>query len=215
MEQPRTRPPQARPRRGAPLPPQAGRGGARAPRQTRPDVPRSASPLSRVVRAVRRMPNPRLTGLGSGVFCTASMFALACLDWLLFGASVIVYGVLFLPVCALTALWVRRADLVTAVVAIPIAFAIGLLPIADSDGGFLGRLTNLVTVLAMHAGWLYGGTLIAGLIVTVRKVRLMSRRAAQRRAAAQAASQAAQSAQAAPQPATRQKSPAQPRRRTA
>lgn len=33
----------------------------------------------------------------------------------------------------------------------------------------------LVTALAMQAGWLYGGTLVAGVIVTVRKLRLMAR----------------------------------------
>ncbi|NGO13119.1 hypothetical protein G5C60_37365 [Streptomyces sp. HC44] len=152
------------------------------------------------------MPDPRLTGLGSGLFCAASMFALACLDRLLFGASLVVYGVLFLPVCALTAVWVRRADLVTAPVIVPIAFAFGLLPVADSDGGFLDRLMGLVTALAMHAGWLYGGTLIAGLIVTFRKVRLMSRRAAQRRAAVQTPRAPAQQ---------RPPAQAQPRRRTA
>lgn len=134
------------------------------------------------MQAVRRFPNPRLTGLGSGLFCVASMFALACLDQLLFGASPVFYGVLFLPVCVLTAVWVRRADLVTAVVAVPIAFGLGLLPIADSGGGGIGgRLMGLVTALAMHAGWLYGGTLLAGAIVTVRKARMMSRKAAQRR----------------------------------
>ncbi|WP_371599369.1 DUF6542 domain-containing protein [Streptomyces sp. NBC_00564] len=129
------------------------------------------------------MPNPRLTGLGSGLFCGALMFALGCLDQLLFGASLVVYGVLFLPVCALTAVWVRRGDLVSAPVVVPIAFTFGLLPIADDSGGGVGgRLMGLVTTLAVEAGWLYGGTLVAGLIVTVRKVRLMSRRAAQRRA---------------------------------
>ncbi len=172
--------------------------------------------MSPVGRATPRMPNPRLTGLGSGLFCTASMFALACLDQLLFGASLVVYGVLFLPVCALTALWVGRADLVTALIAVPIAFAVGLLPVADSDGGIWGRLMGLFTALATQAGWLYGGTLIAGLIVTVRKVRLMSRRAAQRRAAAQASKPASQqrppSQQRTP---TQHRPPAQPRRRTA
>ncbi|MFJ2257843.1 DUF6542 domain-containing protein [Streptomyces sp. NPDC087844] len=187
MEQHRTRPPQSQPSRGGtPLPPQARRGGARTTRQAGagvPRAPRTALPGSPLVQAVRRFPNPRLTGLGSGLFCTASMFALACLIQLLFGASLVVYGVLFLPVCVLTAVWVRRADLVTAVVAVPIAFAVGLLPIADSDGGFGGRLLGLVTALAMHAGWLYGGTLLAGVIVTVRKARMMTRKAAQRRRA--------------------------------
>ncbi|WP_369233511.1 DUF6542 domain-containing protein [Streptomyces sp. R21] len=128
------------------------------------------------------MPNPRLTGLGSGLFCGAVMFVLGCLDQLLFGASLTAYGVLFLPVCALAGLWVRRADLVTAPVVVPIAFAFGLLPVADGGGGLGGRAMGLVTALATQAGWLYGGTLVTGLLVTVRKVRLMSRRADRRRA---------------------------------
>lgn len=36
------------------------------------------------------------------------MFVLGCIDQLLFGASLTVYGVLFLPVCVLTAVWIRR-----------------------------------------------------------------------------------------------------------
>jgi hypothetical protein len=123
------------------------------------------------------MPNPRLTGLGGGLFCGALMFALGCLDSLLFGSSPTVYGVLFLPVCALTAVWIRRVDLVTAPVVVPIAFAVGLFPMADG-GGLLGRLMGIFTGLATQAGWLYGGTLVAGVIVTVRKIRLMSRRRA-------------------------------------
>jgi len=110
------------------------------------------------------------------------MAALACLDRLLFGASVTVYGVLFLPVAALTALWVRRGDLVTAPVVVPIAYAFGLLIVADGDDGFTGHLVGLATTLATQAGWLYGGTLVAGVIATVRRVRMMRRRvAAQRR----------------------------------
>lgn len=34
----------------------------------------------------------------------------------------------------------------------------------------------VITSLAVHAGWLYGRTLVAGLITCVRKVRMMSRR---------------------------------------
>ncbi|WP_240500942.1 DUF6542 domain-containing protein, partial [Streptomyces neyagawaensis] len=128
------------------------------------------------------MPNPRLTGLGGGLFCAVSMFALACLDRLLFGASLTVYGALFLPVSALTAVWVRRGDLASGPVVVPIAFAAGLPPIAGGEGGPAAYLMGLVTALAMAAGWLYGGTLIAGVIVTVRKLRLMARRAAEREA---------------------------------
>ncbi|WP_374063976.1 DUF6542 domain-containing protein [Streptomyces himalayensis] len=137
--------------------------------------------MRRLVQAARRMPNPRLTGIGIGLFCTASMFVLACVDQVVLGGSLIVYGVLFLPVSALTALWVRPADLVTAPIVVPIAFVVGLLPIMEGSGGLGQRIMGLVTALAMHAGWLYGGTLIAGVITTVRKVRLMARRRAQLR----------------------------------
>jgi hypothetical protein len=84
--------------------------------------------------------------------------------------------VLFLPVCALTALWVRPGDLMTAPVVMPIAFTVGLVPVADGEGGTGGTLMGLVTALATQAGWLYGGTLIAALIVIVRRIRLVHRR---------------------------------------
>ncbi|WP_329271433.1 DUF6542 domain-containing protein [Streptomyces sp. NBC_01451] len=181
MEQHRTRhrPPHsgpARPGRGASPDPRGGRAaGQAAAGSRRPPAAarRSAPPL---VQALRRMPDPRLTGLGGGLFCAAVMFALGCLDRLLFGASLTAYGVLFLPVCVLTAVWVRGADLVTAPVVVPIAFTVGLLPVADGDGGIFSHLMGIVTALATEAGWLYGGTLVAGLIATVRKVRLMNRR---------------------------------------
>ncbi|MFC8237415.1 DUF6542 domain-containing protein [Streptomyces sp. NPDC058232] len=137
--------------------------------------------------ALRRLPNPRLTGIGAGLFAAAFMFALACLDWLLFDGSSTLYGVLFLPVSALTALWVRPADLVTAPIIVPIAFAVGVIPIAGGTGGFGGQTMAVVTALAVHAGWLYGGTLIAGLIASVRKVRLMRQRRRRMRSATKTA----------------------------
>ncbi|MFE1584667.1 DUF6542 domain-containing protein [Streptomyces sp. NPDC059402] len=195
MEQYRTRPAQYGPRRNrAPLPAQ-GRGGAAAaqppagrvgrpvrqrPAPVRPASGPPGSPVARVVRAVRGMPNPRLTGLGSGLFCAAVMTLLGFLDELLFGASLTVYGVLFVPVSLLTALWVRRGDLLTAPVVVPIAFAVGLVPVAESGDGLGGRLMGLVTALATEAGWLYGGTLVAGSAVIVRRIRLVRRRAAAR-----------------------------------
>jgi hypothetical protein len=89
-----------------------------------------------------------------------------------------VYGVLFLPVCLLTALWMRKGDLTAPPVVVPIAFAVGLLPVADGSGLF-GRLMGLVTALATQAGWLYGGTLVAGVVATVRKVAVLRRRRAE------------------------------------
>ncbi|MEI5603176.1 DUF6542 domain-containing protein [Streptomyces brasiliscabiei] len=139
-----------------------------------------ARAVRKVTPPVRRMPNPRLTGLGCGLFCGVAMFVLACLDRLLFGASAVLYGVLFLLVSALSAVWVRGGDLASAPVVVPIAFAVGLPLLAEGEGGLGGHLMALVTALAMQAGWLYGGTLVAGVIVTVRKLRLMARRAAER-----------------------------------
>ncbi len=151
-----------------------GNGGP----QRRPPAPlRGTAPL---VQAVGH-PGFRLTGLGGGLFCGAVMLALGCLDRLLFGASLTVYGVLFLPVCALTALWMRGGDLAAAPLVAPIAFATGLLAVADGDSGLAGRVVGLVTTLATQAGWLYAGTLVAGLIAIVRRLRMMRRRAAQRR----------------------------------
>ncbi|WP_079161334.1 DUF6542 domain-containing protein [Streptomyces fodineus] len=126
------------------------------------------------------LPGPRLTGLGGGLFCVVAMFLMGCLDALLFGGYLPVYGVLFLPVCVLTALWVRSGDLLTAPVVVPVAFAVGLLPLADGRGGLPSRLMGLFTGLATQAGWLYGGTLAAGVIVLVRRVRWV--RSRQRRA---------------------------------
>ncbi|MFB7029074.1 MULTISPECIES: DUF6542 domain-containing protein, partial [unclassified Streptomyces] len=133
-------------------------------------------PVPPVVLALRRLPAPRLTGLGAGLFASAVMLVTGFLDLLLLDGSPVAYGLLFLPVSALTALWVRTADLVTAPIAVPIAFAVGVLPIAGGTGGLGGQAMAVVTALAVHAGWLYGGTLVAGLIASVRKVRDMGRR---------------------------------------
>ncbi|WP_149547434.1 DUF6542 domain-containing protein [Streptomyces marokkonensis] len=201
MEQHRTRPAQYGPRRDPasgppaqprpsrsprpPLPPQAARAaGGGVVRSARPARPGRA-PQRRPAHppAARRLPDPRLTGLGGGLFCGLVMLALGLLTGALFGASQTVYGVLFLPVCALTALWVREGDLLIAPVVVPIAFAVGLVPVADG-GGTLDRLTGLVTGLATQAGWLYGGTLVAGVIVLVRRVRrvrVLNRRVARSR----------------------------------
>ncbi|MFI5981662.1 DUF6542 domain-containing protein [Streptomyces sp. NPDC051555] len=124
----------------------------------------------------RRLPRPKLTGLGGGLFACAAMVLAAGIDWLIFDASLLGYGLLFMPVAAATALWVRPADLITAPIAAPIAFTAGVWPIAGGSGGFGGQLMGVVTALSLHAGWLYAGTLIAGLIAVVRKAVLIGRR---------------------------------------
>jgi hypothetical protein len=177
VEHPRTRPPQSRPRRTAPLPPQAQGGGERAASAagsaTVYRAARQGRRLPPVLLALRRFPNPRLTGLGSGLFCMAAMLVLGFLDLVLFGGAVAVYGVLFLLVSGLAAGWVRKADLVTAPIAAPIAFAVGALPIADGSGGLGAQLMGVFTTLALNAGWLYGGTLVAALIAAARRAALV------------------------------------------
>ncbi|MGW6395247.1 DUF6542 domain-containing protein [Streptomyces sp. NPDC055103] len=147
-----------------------------------------------VVLALRRLPSPRLTGLGAGLFAAAVMLVIGLLDRLLLDGSPLVFGLLFLPVSALTALWVRTADLVTAPISVPIAFAVGVVPIAGGTGGLGGQAMAVVTALAVHAGWLYGGTLVAGLITSFRKVRDMGRRQQRAASAASAAAPAGGSA---------------------
>ncbi|WP_369376653.1 DUF6542 domain-containing protein [Streptomyces sp. cg36] len=186
MEQYRTRTPQHGQRARTAGDPAERRPAGRTPGRP-PLGPQAAGEASAVYRvaakpappfalALRRLPQPRLTGLGGGLFAAALMFLVGCLDWLLFDGSPAVYGVLFLPVSAVTALWVRPADLVSAPISVPIAFAFGIVPIADGSGGLGGQAMAVVTALALHAGWLYGGTLVAGVIASVRKVRLMGRR---------------------------------------
>lgn len=188
MEQHRTRTPQRRkPSQVRPAPPgglgevtTAGTYPVAVAPATGPG--RGTKPGSRpggvppVAMALRRFPAPRLTGIGAGLFAALTMFLLACADRLLLGGSQLVYGLLFLPVSALTALWVRPADLVTAPIIVPIAFAVGVIPVAGGTGGFGGQVMAVVTALAVQAGWLYGGTLVAGLIATVRKIRQMRER---------------------------------------
>ncbi|MFH9861750.1 DUF6542 domain-containing protein [Streptomyces sp. NPDC017202] len=127
--------------------------------------------------AARRLPSPRLTGLGTGLFSVLLMLTLGWLDRLL-GASQTAYGVLFLPVCVLCGLWVRQAELLAAPVVVPIAFAVGVLPLAKDSDGPGARLMALATALATQVGWLYGGTLLAALTVLVRRVVLVARRRA-------------------------------------
>ncbi|MFD7085332.1 DUF6542 domain-containing protein [Streptomyces sp. NPDC059918] len=129
-----------------------------------------------------RMPRPRLTGLGGGLFACVAMTLAGGIAWLLFGGSLLAYGLLFLPVAAATALWVRPADLITAPISAPIAFAAGVWPISGGSGGFGAEVMGIVSALSLHAGWLYGGTLVSALIVVVRKAVLISRRRLPRRA---------------------------------
>ncbi|MGW1198651.1 DUF6542 domain-containing protein [Streptomyces sp. NPDC002536] len=181
MEQPSTRTPQRKVRRDTPVPRPAAPVGPgesssvfrarRLPGRTRPLRPRRLDQL----------PPARLTGLGSGLLTALVMLAAGKLDAMTLDGSPAVYGVCFLLACAGCALWVRPAEVLTAPVSAPIAFAVGALPISSSSGGGLGaRIMGLVTVLSLQAGWLYAGTLLAALIGLYRRVALIRLRRRER-----------------------------------
>ncbi|ARQ68837.1 hypothetical protein CAG99_08145 [Streptomyces marincola] len=133
-------------------------------------VPRPAGhPAARPgPRPRRRLPRPRLTGLGCGVLATVTMVAAGRLCHLLGGAPTL-YGVVFVAASVAAAVWVRPADLVCAPIAAPIAFAAGLLLSAGP--------ADTVAQLALRAPWVFLGTLAAVAITAVRKgLHLLRRR---------------------------------------
>ncbi|MFH0242535.1 DUF6542 domain-containing protein [Streptomyces sp. HK10] len=113
-------------------------------------------------------PGARLTGLGCGLLATGAMLLAGGLDALLLDSRPAVYGISFVLVSAVCALWVRPADLAAAPIAVPIAFTAGLLFVSEGPGGPAERLMELVTALAVHTGWLYGGTLTAVAVAVAR-----------------------------------------------
>lgn len=145
---------------------------AAAPRRRGPGI----GPAVRRAVAGLRYPTPRLTGFGAGLLATVALLTFGCLDALLFSASTTAYGTVFLLVSTACGLWVRPADLAAAPVGAPIAFTFGLLPINDGSEGLAGQAMGVFTSLALNAGWLYAGTLLASLIVLARKGAMVSRR---------------------------------------
>ncbi|MFE3936176.1 DUF6542 domain-containing protein, partial [Streptomyces goshikiensis] len=116
MEQYRTRP-VVHPQRQQPGAPAAGDAAA----HTGAGVPAQSGGRPGAPVAGRRLPRPKLTGLGGGLFGCVTMLLAGGIVWLLFGSSLFVYGLLFLPVAAAIALWVRPADLITAPISAPLA----------------------------------------------------------------------------------------------
>lgn len=172
-----THPPRPRPAAvagGVPRPagpPAAGPRERGRPRgRPRPGAARRAPALD----ALARLPRPRLTGLGCGVLATAVMMAAGWLSRL-FGGAPAFYGIVFLLAATAAAAWVRPADLVCAPVAVPIAYAAGLV--------VTHGLLSLVTELALGAGWLFAGTALATVVVLVRRAAQAVAQVAARRTA--------------------------------
>ncbi|MER5782051.1 DUF6542 domain-containing protein [Streptomyces mobaraensis] len=188
MEQPGARITQHRTRRTAPVPrPAAPVGQGRAAPAGRERAGRTPPPLLRALRRDQREQRDqpvRLTGLGSGLLAVVAMLVAGVVVARLGAGSPVAYGVLFTLCCAVCALGVRPAELVAAPVSAPIAFAAGALPVTAAtagSGGLGGRVMALVGFLSLQAGWLYGGTLLAALIVLGRRVVLVRRRRAEGR----------------------------------
>lgn len=171
----------------APRTAQAARTAATAPAAKAPKTPKAprtpqAPKAYRPAKAPRlaagrRIPGPRLTGLGTGALATAVCVLAATADSLLFHGPGVLFGVVFVLVSVAGALYVRPYDLVAAPVAAPIAFATGIALTADSgDGGLAGHVIGVFTTLALMTGWLYTGTVLAAVIVGVRALLLPSRR---------------------------------------
>ncbi|WP_157868582.1 DUF6542 domain-containing protein [Streptomyces caatingaensis] len=174
MEQPGARISQHKVRRAAPVPrPAAPLGQDGGPPAGRARPGRSPRP---VARALRRTQDLRLTGLGNGLLTTLAMLGAGELDAVAAHGSPALYGAFYVLCCAVCALSVRPAELVAAPVAVPIAFAVGALPVVGGAGGLTGRAMGLVSFLSLQAPWLYAGTLLAGLITLVRRVSLVRHR---------------------------------------
>lgn len=152
------RPSRPRPTSGGPVPlirlrQRLGQGGPAAEAARRPGPP------------------TRLTAIGTGLMSVLGTLAFGLLDQLLFGGLGVLFGLGFLLVCFQSAVRVRLADLLTAPISGPIAFAlaIGLLGPAPLPGA-IGQLLALCAGLAQRAGWLFAGTALAVMIVAARFV---------------------------------------------
>lgn len=100
-------------------------------------------------------------------------------DALVFDGPGALFGVVFLLACFFAAARVRSSDLMAAPVSAPIAFALTLALTAPASGeGLSGQVLGVATGLAMQAGWLYAGTLIAAGLSLLRYFTLRSRRSA-------------------------------------
>jgi hypothetical protein len=156
----------------------------RGPRTGSPPPTNPVAVAVRRLRAVKR-PRARLTGLGTGLLTTVVTVLGGAVDSFLFDGPGVLFGLVFVAVSVVGAVYVRPYDLVAAPVAAPIAFAAGIaLTADDGNGGLAGHLIGVFTGLALMTGWLYTGTVLAALIVAVRALLRPSRRRRSRRCSA-------------------------------
>jgi hypothetical protein len=111
--------------------------------------------------------------VGTGVVALVVTFLGALADDLLLGGFGVLFGVVYVAVCFQLAVRVRAADLPAAPISGPIAFALAMLVFGPTSGsGIGGHVMGLAGGLATRAGWLFGGTAVAAVIVAARHVAL-------------------------------------------
>jgi hypothetical protein len=116
-----------------------------------------------------------LTALGVAVLLGGACLAGGALDLLLVGTAAWALTGLFLAACAYTAFKVRRSDWYSAVVAPPLAYALGLLLVAwfvphELAQGMIGVGANMLELLALHAAVVFTGTGATAVIVAGRRL---------------------------------------------
>ncbi|WP_189134968.1 DUF6542 domain-containing protein [Wenjunlia tyrosinilytica] len=165
---PPQRPPSSPTRASRPVPPRgpAERPGAETPALA-DRIPRRPRPAEGT-KSGTGAPT-RFTAVGIGVITCVITLAGGVLDALVLDGPGALFGLCFLGACFFAATRVRSSDLVAAPICAPIAFAVTLLLTVPGDGdGITGQLIGVATSLAVHAGWLYGGTFIAGGLALTR-----------------------------------------------
>ena len=116
-----------------------------------------------------------LTSLGVAVVLAGTCLIGAGLDLLLVSTAAWALTCLFLAACVYTGSKVRRADWYSAVVAPPLAFALGLLLVAcfaphDLGQGLIGIGATMLELLALHATAVFAGTAVTAVIIAARRV---------------------------------------------
>lgn len=133
-----------------------------------PQAPYGAAPTS-------QNDTKGLHTFGIAVILIIGTTAVAVADVLLRGHLTYITGIAFIALCAICAFAVCKRDLWTAVITPPIAFLIALmisgqLEIFENSGDLLIKESALVaTGLAFNAPYIFGGTILALLIVLMRR----------------------------------------------
>lgn len=118
---------------------------------------------------------PELTSWGGFGIITAVTTAVGLVEYAVVGSLGWLTGIFFVAACAFVALAIRPADMPTAVISPPIAYLVAAVlsaqpSIIGSAGNFwVLQATSVVTALAFNAPWVFGGTLLALVIVLFRR----------------------------------------------